>query len=162
MAADTFPKLLDRNAQQRGRRPAIREKYLGIWQTFTWRETRDAVEVIAHGLAATGVSRGDRVAIIGDNRPYLYWSMVAAQALGAIPVPMYQDSGAKELSFVLKHAEVSYAVVENQEQVDKLLEVKDQTPGLEAIVYCDPRGLRDYKQPFLHSMDALKEMGAAH
>ena len=84
MTADTFPKLLDRNARERGPRPAIREKYLGIWQTFSWSETRAEVETIAHGLAASGVQRGDRIAIVGDNRPNLYWSIVAAQALGAV------------------------------------------------------------------------------
>jgi len=162
MAADTFPKLLDGNAQSRANRPAIREKYLGIWQTYTWKESRDQVESIAHGLAAAGVSRGDRVSIIGDNRPYLYWSIVAAQALGAIPVPVYQDGGAKELAYVLDHAEVSFAVVENQEQVDKLLEIKDTTSSLKTIVYCDPRGMRDYDQDFLQSIDEVKKAGEAH
>ncbi len=162
MAADTFPKLLDRNARERGARPAIREKYLGIWQTHNWSETRAGVEIIAHGLAASGVSRGDRVAIVGDNRPYLYWSIVAAQALGAIPVPVYQDSVATELAYVLDHAEVSFAVAENQEQVDKLLEARQSVPGLRTIVYCDPRGMRHYEQDFILSLDGIREAGAAH
>lgn len=162
MVADTFPKLLEQNAQRRGTRPSIREKYLGIWQTYTWRESRDQVEAIARGLSQLGVTRGDRVAIIGDNRPYLYWSLVAAQALGAIPVPVYQDGGAKELAFVLDHAEVSFAVVENQEQVDKLIEVMETVSTLKTVVYCDPRGMRDYKQPFLHSMEAVKSASADH
>ena len=162
MAADTFPKLLEQNAQRRGRRPAIREKYLGIWQTYTWQESRDQVELIARGLSELGLKRGDRVSIIGDNRPYLYWSLVAAQALGAIPVPVYQDSGAKELAFVLDHAEVSFAVAENQEQVDKLIEVMETVPNLKTIVYCDPRGMRDYKQDFLHSMESVKAAGTDH
>ncbi len=162
MTADTFPKLLDRNARERGPRPAIREKYLGIWQTFSWSETRAEVETIAHGLAASGVQRGDRIAIVGDNRPNLYWSMVAAQALGAIPVPVYQDSGASELAYVLQHAEVSFAVSEDQEQIDKLLEVQETTPGLKTFVYCDPRGMREYEQDFIHSLDEIKQAGKKH
>ncbi len=162
MTADTFPKLLDRNARERGPRPAIREKYLGIWQTFSWSETRAEVETIAHGLAASGVQRGDRIAIVGDNRPNLYWSMVAAQALGAIPVPVYQDSGAGELAYVLQHAEVSFAVSEDQEQIDKLLEVQETTPGLKTFVYCDPRGMREYEQDFIHSLDEIKQAGKKH
>ena len=162
MAADTFPKLLDRNARERGKRPAIREKYLGIWQTFSWAETRAGVETIAHGLAASGMQRGDRVAIIGDNRPYLYWSTVAAQALGAIPVPVYQDSVANELAYVLEHAEVSFAVAENQEQVDKLIEVQVSAPLLKTIIYCDPRGMREYEQDFIHSLDEVKQAGETH
>ncbi len=162
MTADTFPKLLDRNARERGPRPAIREKYLGIWQTFSWSETRAEVETIAHGLAASGVQRGDRIAIVGDNRPNLYWSMVAAQALGAIPVPVYQDSGAGELAYVLQHAEVSFAVSEDQEQIDKLLEVRETTPALKTFVYCDPRGMREYEQDFIHSLDEIKQTGEKH
>ena len=162
MTADTFPKLLDRNARERGGRPAIREKYLGIWQTFSWRDSRAEVETIAHGLAASGLQRGDRIAIIGDNRPNLYWSIVAAQALGAVPVPVYQDSGADELTYVLQHAEVSFAVSEDQEQIDKLLEVRETTPALRTLVYCDPRGMREYDQDFIHSLDEIKQAGETH
>jgi long-chain acyl-CoA synthetase len=160
--ADTFPKLLEDNARQRTNKPAIREKNLGIWQTWTWQQVRDEVRSIAHGLAALGLARGDRVAIIGDNRPQLYWSIVAAQALGAIPVPVYQDSVARELQFVLNHAEVRFAIAEDQEQVDKLLEVKGECPMLEQIVYDDPRGMRHYTQPFLHSMAEVEAMGREH
>ena len=162
MTADTFPKLLDRNARERGPRPAIREKYLGIWQTFSWGESRAEVEIIAHGLAASGLERGDRIAIIGDNRPYLYWAIVAAQALGAIPVPVYQDSVAGELAYVLDHSEVSFAVAEDQEQVDKLLEAMEKAQALKTIVYCDPRGMREYDQDFLRSLDEIKKAGEAH
>ncbi len=160
--ADTFPKLLEENARIRGNKPAIREKDLGIWQTWSWRTVRDEVRAMAHGLAALGLKRGDRVAIIGDNRPQLYWAIVAAQALGAIPVPVYQDSVARELQFVLTHAEVRFAVAEDQEQVDKLLEVKDECPLLEQIVYDDARGMRYYTQPFLHSLASLEAMGREH
>jgi long-chain acyl-CoA synthetase len=157
--AATFPDLLERNAERIGDRPAIREKEYGIWQTYTWRQARDGVRAIALGLAALGLKRGDKVAIVGDNRPQLYWSMVAAQAVGAVPVPVYQDSGAKEMTYVLDHAEVRMAVVEDQEQVDKLIEIKDKLPLLETVIYRDGRGLRHYDQKFLSSLDAAIERG---
>ena len=157
--AETFPRCLLDQAQRNSGKPAIREKYLGIWQTWTWSEVSDEVRALACGLAAKGFKRGDKLALIGDNRPRLYWSMSAAQCLGGIPVPMYQDSVADELQFVVEHAEVRFAVAENQEQVDKLLEIKDQCPDLEFIVYCDPRGMRDYSQDFLIDLDSLQKDG---
>ena len=157
--AETFPRCLLDQAQRNSGKPAIREKYLGIWQTWTWSEVADEVRALACGLAAKGFKRGDKLALIGDNRPRLYWSMSAAQCLGGIPVPMYQDSVADELQFVVEHAEVRFAVAENQEQVDKLLEIKDQCPDLEFIVYCDPRGMRDYPQNFLIDLDSLQKDG---
>ena len=123
-ALDTFPKLLAENARRRPGRPAAREKDLGIWQTWTWGQVAEEVRALACGLAALGLKPGDKIAIIGDNRPRLYWTMTAAQALGAVPVPLYQDSAAKEMAFVLDHAEVRFAMVEDQEQVDKLLGVQ--------------------------------------
>ena len=112
---DTVPKLLLRNAVKFAARPAIREKDLGIWQTWTWSEVHDQVRDLALGLNRLGLKRGETVAIIGDNRPRLYWTFCAAQSLGAIPVPIYQDSVADEMAYVLAHAEVAFAVVENQE-----------------------------------------------
>ena len=158
---DTFPKLLLRNARLRGDRPAMREKNLGIWQTWNWAEAAQTVRAIACGLAAAGLARGERVAIVGDNRPRLYWTMAAAQALGAVPVPVYQDAVAAEMRFVLDHAEVRFAVAEDQEQVDKLLSLKAQCPHLETIVYDDARGLRHYARLDLRAMDALVAEGAA-
>ena len=146
-------------AQRNSEKPAIREKSLGIWQTWTWREVGDEVRALSCGLAAKGFQRGDKLALIGDNRPRLYWSMSAAQCLGGIPVPMYQDSVADELHFVVEHAEVRFAVAENQEQVDKLLEIKDRCPNLEFIVYCDARGMRGYSQDFLLDLDELQKVG---
>src|SRR5437870_7588996 len=113
----TLPRLLKRHAAERGNLPATREKDLGIWQTWTWAEVTREVRALACGLAAQGFERGMHLAIIGDNRPRLYWSMIAAQALGGIPVPMYQDAPAAEFTFVLKDAEIAYAIVEDQEQV---------------------------------------------
>ena len=158
-SAETFPRCLLDQAQRNSGKPAIREKYLGIWQTWTWSEVSNEVRALACGLAAKGFKRGDKLALIGDNRPRLYWSMSAAQCLGGIPVPMYQDSVADELQFVVEHAEVRFAVAENQEQVDKLLEIKDRCPNLEFIIYCDPRGIRDYSQEFLIDFDSLQKDG---
>ena len=163
---DTFPKLLLAHAHQRPTRPAIREKDYGIWQSWSWVEVAAEVEALAAGLKALDFAGGNKLAIIGDNRPRLYWAIAAAQALGGVPVPVYQDSIAEEMAYVLDHAEVRFAIVEDQEQVDKLVAIKDRCPLLEAVIYCDPRGLRHYPQPYLHSYARIIEQGrtfaAAH
>jgi long-chain acyl-CoA synthetase len=156
---DTLPKLVRRNAARSPRTVAIREKDYGIWQAYTWRDYYEQARLIALGLAALGFSRGDKVAIIGDNRPQLYWSVAATQALGGVPVPLYQDAIEKELAWVVDHAEARFAVVEDQEQVDKLLHVKGQCPHLESIIYDDPRGLRNYREPCLVSLAHVQELG---
>ena len=158
-ALDTFPKLLLDRAERFSDKHAMREKEFGIWQSWTWRELADEVQDLACGLAEMGFRRGDKLAIIGDNRPRLYAAMCAAQALGGIPVPMYQDSVAKELEFVIDHAEVRFAVVEDQEQVDKVIEIKKSSACLEQIVYLDQRGLRHYTQDYLHSFEDVIESG---
>jgi long-chain acyl-CoA synthetase len=131
---DTFPKILKVRAREFAHKHAIREKNLGIWQAWSWHEVLDETRALAAGLAAAGFSHGDKFAIVGDNRPHLYWAMGAAQSLGGIPVPMYQDAVADELKFVLAHAEAKFALAEDQEQVDKLLEIKDDCPYLEVIM----------------------------
>jgi long-chain acyl-CoA synthetase len=158
-ALDTFPKLLLHHAMRRGGRPANREKDYGIWQSWSWAEVEREVAALACGLASLGFRRGDRLAIIGDNRPRLYWAMTAAQALGGVPVPLYQDAVAEEMAFVLEHAEARFAVAEDQEQVDKLLAIKGRLPGLEIIVFCDGRGMRHYAQPFLLDYAAIQQKG---
>ena len=150
---DTFPKLLINRKQTTPDRPAIREKDFGIWQTWTWSQVVDEVRSLACGLAASGFRRGDKLAIVGDNRPRLYWGMAAAQSLGGIPVPLYQDSVAQEMEYVINHADVRFALVEDQEQVDKLLEISDRCPKLEYIFYDDPRGMRHYSIDHLESYD---------
>jgi len=156
---DTFPKLALGNAQRLPRRVAIREKDLGIWQSHTWSQYVEEARLIALGLAALGFVRGDKTAVVGDNRPQLYWAMLATQALGGIPVPLYQDSIEKEMQYIVGHAEARFAVVEDQEQVDKLLHVRGHCPMLEWIIYDDARGLRHYEDPCLLSLDELKERG---
>jgi long-chain acyl-CoA synthetase len=158
-APDTFPKLLLEHARLRPNYPANREKDYGIWQTWTWAEVAAEVEALACGLSAMGFARGDKLAIIGDNRPQLYWAIAATQALGGVPVPIYQDSIAEEMAFVLDHAEVRFAVAEDQEQVDKLVAVKERCPLLEKVIFADPRGLRHYDQPFLHEYETVQRHG---
>jgi long-chain acyl-CoA synthetase len=158
---DTFPKLVRLNAERMPCKVAIREKDLGIWQSFTWRDYFERSRLIALGLASLGCARGDKVAIIGDNRPELYWAVAACQGLGGVPVPIYQDSIEKEMQYIVDHAEIRFAVVEDQEQVDKLLNVRPQCPHLEFIVYDDPRGMRSYREPFLVSLAELGERGRA-
>ncbi|RED51536.1 AMP-dependent synthetase/ligase [Aestuariispira insulae] len=156
---DTFPKLLRYNARVRAERPAMREKDLGIWQSWSWAEVYEEVSDYAAGLYALGLRAGDKIAIIGDNRPRLYWTLTAAQVIGAVPVPTYADSVAEEIQFVLDHAEAKFAMAEDQEQVDKLIDQKDHLPGLEVILFDDSRGLRDYNQSFLWNYEAVLEKG---
>ncbi len=160
-AHDTFPKLLLRHAGAIGGQPAIREKDLGIWQAWTWSEMRDEVEWLACGLAQAGLTRGAHIAVIGSNRPRLYWTIVAAQALGAIPVPFYEDAVAQEMVYVFQDAEIAFAVVEDQEQADKLFEILPQCPKLKHVWFDDARGLRNYTQSELASYEKLREAGRA-
>ena len=161
-SADTFPKLLLDLARRRGDKPAAREKEYGIWQSWTWAEVAGEVRALACGLAAMGLKPGEKIAIIGDNRPRLYWTMTAAQAIGAVPVPLYQDSVAKELTFVAEHAGVRFAMAEDQEQVDKMLSIREDYPALEQIIYDDPRGLRHYTQDFVRSFEDVQALGRDH
>ncbi len=158
---DTFPKLLMHHARVRGARPAIREKDLGIWQTWTWQRYADEVRALACGLAEQGFQRGEHLALVGDNRPRLYAAMCAAQVLGGVPVPLYQDAVATEMAFPIQNAEIAFAFAEDQEQVDKLLEILPQCPTLKRIYYDDPRGMRHYTQAQLMSCDKLLEIGRA-
>ena len=156
---DTIPKLLLDHSKNRGDNPANRQKFLGIWQSWTWSDVANEVCSLSCGLAKKGFLRGEKLAVIGDNRPRLYWSMVAAQALGGIPVPLYQDSVAEEMVFVLENADVKFAVVQNQEQTDKILEIKDRLPKLECVIYEEPRGIQGYKKDFLHDYKEIQEEG---
>jgi len=158
-ARDTFPKLLLHHAKVRGGRPAIREKDLGIWQTWTWKHFADEVRALACGLAEQGFKRGDHLALVSDNRPRLYAMLCAVQCLGGVPVSLYQDSVAAEMAFPIQNAEITHALAEDQEQVDKLLEILPQCPTLGRIYYDDPRGMRHYKQAQLMSYERLLEIG---
>ncbi len=137
----------------------MREKEFGIWQTLSWSQLETMVRELAGGFAAAGLQRGQHLVVVGENRPRLYASLLAAQVLGAIPVPLYQDAVAGEYVFPFVNAEVAFAVVEDQEQVDKMLEVREQHPGLRRIWYDDPRGLRHYGEPGLDAIDTLLASG---
>jgi len=158
-ALDTVPKLLLRNASQFGKRPALRHKEFGIWQTWTWSRLRDEARSLAVGLRKLGLERGDAVAIIGDNRPRLYAAFAAVQSIGGIAVPAYQDSVADEMAYVLDHSEVTFAIVQNQEQVDKLISIADRVPRLRTVVYEEERGLVTYDHTRLHSFAHVHTLG---
>jgi len=156
---DTLPKILIHNAAAIGARPAMRHKDLGIWQTWTWAQMLEEIRAFSVGLAELGLKRGDKFTIVGSNRPRLYWAMCAGQALGAVPVPVYADAVADEMAYVLAHAEVTVAVVEDQEQVDKIIAVSDRLPRLGKVIYDEPRGLKDYVQRRLNSFEDIQSIG---
>jgi long-chain acyl-CoA synthetase len=150
------------HARRRPTAAALREKVYGIWQTTTWADLAQMVRRLACGLHSAGLERGAHVVIVGENRPRLYASMLAVQSLGAVPVPLYQDAAAAEYAFPIQNAEVGFAIVEDQEQVDKMLELRAACPSLRRIWYDDPRGLRNYSEPGLDALDALVAAGQSH
>lgn len=156
---DTLPKLLLRNAKVFPGRPAMREKDLGIWQTWTWADVLEEIRAYAIGLQKLGLKPGEKIGIVGDNRPRLYWTFVAAQSIGAIPVPFYQDMVADEMAKVMEHAETSFVIAEDQEQVDKVLQIREGYDKIKVIVYDDPSGLGDYAVDGLHSYEAVCQAG---
>jgi long-chain acyl-CoA synthetase len=157
----TLPQLLRERAERTPERPAMREKDRGIWQPYSWQRYWQEVQDFALGLAAGGFGRGDKLAVIGENRPRLYFAQLAAMSLGGVAVPVFQDAIAGELAYVLDHAEISVIVAENQEQVDKILSLKDRLPHLQRLVFDDPRGLRNYRHPLLQSFAAVQAAGRA-
>lgn len=155
----SIPALLARNALKYGASPAYREKEFGIWQSWTWIEVTGEIRAMAMGFLALGMEKGDHVAIVGRNRPALYWSMVAAQKVGAIPVPLYQDAVTEEMAYVLDHCGARFVVAGDQEQVDKVIEMQDTVHCIEHIIYLDPRGLRKYDHSRLHSLKDVEAKG---
>jgi long-chain acyl-CoA synthetase len=155
------PALLERNMRTFADAPAYREKEFGIWQSWTWAETAAEIEALALGLLDLGAREGDFIAIIGRNRPHLYWSMVAAQSVGCVPVPLYQDAVADEMGYVLGHCGARFVIAGDQEQVDKVIDVQDQLENFEELIYLDPRGLRKYDHSKLHSFTGIQDRGRA-
>ncbi|NSX54978.1 AMP-binding protein [Sulfitobacter sp. 1151] len=159
----SIPHLLARNVAKYGDKAAYREKEFGIWQSWNWAESADEIRAIALGFLELGVSKGDFVAIIGRNRPALYWSMVATQMVGAIPVPLYQDAVAEEMSYVLEHCGARFVIVGDQEQVDKVIEVQETVKGIDHIIYHDRRGMRKYDHSKMNALADIQATGrAAH
>ncbi len=159
MPERTLPQYLVNNAREFPREPALREKDRGIWQQWTWADYLEHVRAIALGLVGLGFQRGDKIAFLSDNRPQLYAAMVAAQAVGGIPVPLYQDSIAREVQYVIDHADATVVYAEDQEQVDKVLDLKDKLPKVRKVVYDDPKGMRHYADPLLMSLTELEAAG---
>lgn len=155
----SIPHLLARNVSQFGDRPAYREKEFGIWQSWTWTETEKEIDALALGLIAMGAAAGDHVAIVGRNRPHLYWAMVAATKAGCIPVPLYQDAAAEEIAYALEHCGARYAIVGDQEQVDKIADVRAGLHELEQVIYLDGRGLRKYDHAAMTSYADVQARG---
>ena len=155
----SVPALLHRNATQFGSAPAYREKEFGIWQSWTWSQTKEEIEALALGLLDLGVAEGDFIAVIGRNRPYLYWSMMAAQMVGAVPVPLYQDASAEEMAYTMSHCGARFVIAGDQEQVDKVMEIQGELTKFEAMIYLDPRGLRKYDSSKLRQYSAVQEVG---
>ncbi len=158
---NTFPKLLRANARMRGARPSMRHKYRGYWHTWTWAEVYENVLALAHALESLGAGDGDKIAIVGGNRPLMYWSISAAQILRAIPVPVYADATPDEMAAVIDDAQIKIAVVQDQEQVDKLIGAADRLPSVKFIFYDEERGLVDYDHARLKSMKALMDESKA-
>ncbi len=156
---DTFPKLLLHQSKNLSSQPAYREKDLGIWQTKTWSQVEEEVSKFASGLSVLGFKRGMNLAVVGDNKPKLYWAMLAAQSLGGIAIPLYQDAPSSDMSFVLEDAEIDFAIAEDQEQVDKLLEIRNNIGGIRFIIYEDERGLRNYLNIGLSSFEQVQDLG---
>jgi long-chain acyl-CoA synthetase len=157
---NTLCQILSAKVKRYGKgKVAIREKDLGIWQSYSWQDYYENTKKFALGLASLGFKGGDKLSVIGDNRPQLYWAQVAALSLGGIPVPLYQDAIEKELEYILAHSEAKFVVAEDQEQVDKMLALKEKVPSMEMIIYDDPRGMRHYNQPFVKSFAHVQTLG---
>ncbi len=153
-------RLVRRNAELYSKKPAYREKEFGIWQSWSWAQASTEIDNLSYGLLSLGINQGDHVAILGRNRPYFYWAMVAIQAAGGVPVPIYQDSLADEVCYFLDNCKAGCVFAENQEQVDKVLDIKDQLASLDSLIYLDSRGMRKYDKSNLHDYRAIQKQGA--
>lgn len=158
-ALDTVPRLLVRNAKTYADKAAYREKEYGIWQSWTWAQTYEEIQSLALGFLSLGVKEGDHIAIVGRNRPYFYWAMVAAQSVGAVPVPLYRDAVAEEMAYVLEHCSARFVVAEDQEQVDKIIDVMDDLKTLDGIIFLEPSGMRKYDKSALFDYRDLQQTG---
>ncbi|NOX60468.1 MAG: long-chain fatty acid--CoA ligase [Chloroflexi bacterium] len=162
MPAETFPQLLVEKAKQYGHnKVALREKEYGIWQPVTWAEYLEHVKYFCLGLVSLGFEPGDTVAIIGDNRPEWVYAELAAQAAHGQSIGIYQDSIVREVTYIITHSDCKFVVVEDQEQVDKIIEIWPQLHGVEKVIYYDPKGLRNYTEPYLMFFPEVEELGRA-
>src|ERR1700749_5313101 len=157
--ADTYPKLLRLNAKEHGNDIALREKDLGLWRVFTWRDYQTRVHDFALGMVELGIEKDDVIGIIGDNRPDWVAAEIATHALGALSLGLYRDVLDEEAAYLLNYGEAKLVFAEDEEQVDKLLGLADRAPSLKHIVYSDPRGMRKYNDPPLIFAEQLTTMG---
>ncbi len=155
----SLPMLLSLNVKRFGSRTAYREKEFGIWQTWSWVDTEKEVNALALGFLAIGAERGDRIAVVGRNRPALYWVGLAAQKAGCVPVPLYQDAAPEEVAYALQHSNARFIVAGDQEQIDKVIDVQEQLPNIQKLIYLDGRGLRKYDHSSLISYKNLQDLG---
>ena len=162
MTDKTLPQLLVEKASEKGNKVAMREKDFGIWQELSWNGYLQRVKEFSQGLVAFGLERGDKLAIIGDNRPEWIIAELSVQSMGGVSIGIYQDSLPKEIAYVLNHSDVKFVVVEDQEQVDKLLEIEDELPRVQKIIYYDPKGLRHYRHSLLLSFSEVEEHGVLY
>ncbi len=159
-SSDTLPKLLEGNARKFGpRKVALREKEFGIWQSFTWQDYYDHVRDFCLGLVSLGLEKDDKIAIVGDNRPEWVFAELAAQSAGAVPLGIYQDSTSKEVGYIIDHSDAKFVIAEDQEQVDKILELKESIPKVQKVIYTDPKGMRNYRDEMLLDFREVEAMG---
>lgn len=159
MDEDTYPKFLIRNSKLWGDKVALRRKDMGIWQNFTWKECYDQVKQLCLGLVELGLKPGDKVSLIGDDEPEGFWAEAAIQAAGGVVVAMWSDSIPSEVAYIINHSSSKYVIAEDQEQVDKVLEIKNDISDVQKLIYWDPKGMRKYDDPILVSYDHLKKTG---
>ncbi|WP_017755284.1 AMP-binding protein [Calidifontibacillus oryziterrae] len=155
----TFPQALLQRAKNEGEKVALREKDFGIWNEYTYANFLEQVKLLALGFKKLGFKRGEKLAIIGDNRPEWIFSELAAQSLGGVSVGIYQESLPAEISYILNDSDATFVVVEDQEQVDKILEIKDEIPNVKWVVYYDDRGMRNYNIDNLLFFKEVQEKG---
>ena len=160
MSADTFPKLLVEQAGKYGsRKVALREKDLGIWQSVTWAGYLEKVKYFSLGLISLGFEPGDKISIIGDNKPEWIIAELAAQSAGGFGAGIYQDSILKEVAYIINHSETKFVIAEDQEQVDKILDMQEELPGVKKIIYYDPKGMGTYRSDLLAHFPDVIELG---
>jgi long-chain acyl-CoA synthetase len=159
---DTLPKLLVKNFLKYGSQPAIREKTMGIWQSYSWAEYCELVKYLCLSFISMGLKSAGRVSILAENKPHAYWFELAAHSAGGIVVGIFADCTPPEVEYYVNHSDSRFVVCQDQEQVDKVLEIKDKVPGVQKVIYWDPKGLWSYTDPLLISMDQMIEMGRAY
>lgn len=159
---DTYPKFLIRNSKIWGDKVAVRRKNMGIWLNYTWKDCYEKVKHLCLGLVDLGLKPGDKVSLIGDDEPESFWAEAAIQAAGGVVVAMWSDSIPSEAAYIIKHSNSKFVIAEDQEQVDKILEIKNDIPEIQKLIYWDPKGMRKYDDPILLSYDDLMKTGSKY